>query len=305
MVASLFWFAAVVIRIVTRIGVVALFRTWRLSSGRAWVRHLTGCAALAVLSGAGTAVAAETLRVSGTGGVMPVLKQLIDDYSRQATAIRVEIVYPPTGTIGAIRGVTAGNLDVGFGTRAVQDGESSVKLQSARWVKTAFVITANHPSASAGFTRAQLASIWSGATTRWPDGQPIRLVLRPPNDADITSLRALSPEMSRAVDSALSRPGLPRGENDLHNLELISQVPGAIGGNTLGLLLSSGSKLSAAPLDGVTPGPRTLQDGSYPYVRTIHLITREGVKENAFVTYLNSARAMAILERNGFVAARP
>lgn len=189
---------------------------------------------LAVTVGGGVS-AADTIAitVSGTGAAMPVMKKLADDYASIAGGAPVSLVYPPMGSAGAIRGVAAGNLDLGLSAREVKAGEGGIKQQSTPWVKTAFVIIANHPAMSKGITRAEMAAIWSGITTRWPDGQLIRLVMRLPNDSDIVSLRAMSAEMSRAVDVALSRPGLPRAENDLHNLELIGKVPGAIGGNTL------------------------------------------------------------------------
>lgn len=262
-----------------------------------------GAAILALLVACG-ARAEETMTVAATGSVIPMLKILIDDFASRSPGLKVIVLLPPAGSGGAIKGVAAGGIDLGVAARALRPGEAGPKVQALPWVRTAFVITANHAEISKGFTLAELAAIWSGATLRWPDGQPIRLLLRSPEDADIMALRAMSPEMNRAVDAAFSRPGLPQAENDLRNLEMLEKVPGAIGGSTLGLLLSSGSRLSALAIEGVAPSARSLKDGSYPHQRTLFLISDGRPRAGPFIAYLQSARARALLERNGYSAVK-
>ena len=267
----------------------------------AWLR--VGVAILAQLM-AGSARADETITVAATGSVVPMLEILADDFATQRSDLKIQVLRPPAGSSGAIKGVASGRVDIGVAARALKPGEATAKLEAVPWVSTAFVIAANHAGAPKGLTLAELAAIWSGATQRWPDGAPIRLLLRPPDDADIAALRAMSPEMNRAVDIALLRPGIPRAEHDLRNLEMLRSAPGAIGGSTLGLLLSSRSRLSMLAIDGVTPDVRSLQDGSYPYNRTLFLVSDRDTRASAFIAYLQSARARTLLERNGYIAAK-
>lgn len=214
--------------------------------------------------------AADTLTIAATGTAMPMLKILIEDFSKGSPEFKATLLYPPAGSGGAIRGVATGKVDLGVTSRVPKPDAPGADLRAVPWVRTAFVIAAHHADAARNYTLPELAAIWSGATVRWPDGQPIRLLLRSADDADLASLRAMSVEMSRAVDAALVRPGLPRADHDLNNLEILDKVSGAIGSSTLGLLLSSNSRLSVLTVGGVTPSVRTLKDGTYPF----HLAAR-------------------------------
>jgi phosphate transport system substrate-binding protein len=251
------------------------------------------------------ALGAEPITVNGTGAVLPVLKLLVDDFAAQSPGQAPSIQYPPTGSAGSIRAVAQGRLDLAVAARAPRAEEAGAKWQVIPWVKTAFVIVANRPGPAKGYTRAELAAIWTGAIMQWPDGRPIRLVLRTPDDSDVTSLRAMSPEMSRAVDTAYTRPGLPKAEHDLQNLEMLAKVPGAMGTGALGLLISSGSRLTPLPVEGIAPTTQNLRDGTYPFQRTFYLVSDGGTRVRPFIAYLNSARALKLLEQNGFLAAKP
>ena len=251
------------------------------------------------------AQANETATLATNGSVVPILQTLIQDFATQSPGLKINLLLPPAGSGGAIKGVATGGVDLGVIARALNPDEANHKLEVVPWVRTAFVIVANHSGVVRSHTLDDLAAIWSGATTHWPDGQPIRLLLRSPEDADIIALRAMSPGMNRAVDIAFSRRGLPRADNDLSNLELLEKVPGAIGGSTFGLLKSSRSRLTALPVGGVVPGISTLKDGTYCCQRTLFLVSDGSPRSRPFITYLRSARAMTLLENNGYIAARP
>ena len=244
------------------------------------------------------------LTIAATGTAMPMLKILIDDFTKSAPEFKATLLFPPAGSGGAIRGVATGKVDLGVTSRVPRPNAPGADLRAVPWVRTAFVITAHHADVARNYTLPELAAIWSGATLRWPDGQPMRLLLRSADDADLASLRAMSPEMSRAVDAALLRPGLPRADHDLQNLDILDKVSGAIGSTTLGLLLSSNSRLSVLTVGGVMPSVRTLKDHTYPYLRTLYLVSRPQMN-SPFIDFLRSARAQALLESNGFVMAVP
>jgi phosphate transport system substrate-binding protein len=260
--------------------------------------------AIWAMVGAGTVHAADTLTIAATGTAMPMLKILIDDFTKRSPDFKAILLYPPAGSGGAIRGVATGKVDLGVTSRVPKPDAPGSDLRAVPWVRTAFVITANHVGVARNYTLPELAAIWSGATLRWADGQPMRLLLRSADDADLASLRAMSAEMSRAVDAAILRPGLPRAEHDLNNLEILEKVSGAIGSSTLGLLLSSNSRLSVLTVGGVTPSVRTLKDQTYPYQRTLYLVSAPQIN-SPFIDFLRSARAQALLETNGFIMAAP
>jgi phosphate transport system substrate-binding protein len=262
------------------------------------------CAVVVALASVCSARAADTLTIAATGTAMPMLTILIEDFTQRSPQFKAILLYPPAGSGGAIRGVATGKVDLGVTSRVPRPDAPGADLRAVPWARTAFVITAHHAGVAKNYTLQELAAIWSGATLRWPDGQPMRLLLRSADDADLVSLRAMSAEMSSAVDAALLRPGLPRADHDLHNLEILNKVSGAIGSSTLGLLLSSNSRLTVLTVNGVTPSVRTLKDRTYPYQRTLFLVSRPQMN-SPFIDFLRSERAQALLESNGFIMAAP
>ena len=60
-----------------------------------------------------------------------------------------------------------------------------------------------------------------------------------------------------------------------------------------------------SPVAGVRPSLRSLQDGTYPYQRTLYLVSQPRLRDHPFIAYLRSARANRLLEANGFVKTVP
>lgn len=56
-------------------------------------------------------------------------------------------------------------------------------------------------------TLDQIVRIYSGELNKWPDGKPIRLILRPEGDVDTMMLKGISPDLRDAGGKAQSREG--------------------------------------------------------------------------------------------------
>lgn len=70
---------------------------------------------------------------------------------------------------------------------------------------------------------------------------------------------------------------------------------------TLALILSERRPLEALSLDGVAPSPKTITDGSYPYFKSMYLVTKPKHSEltRRFVSFVISAQAREILTALG------
>lgn len=252
------------------------------------------------------AVLAETIKVGGTGAALGAMHLLGSEFSRQNPAIKIEVL-PYIGSTGAIKNVDSGGIDLGISGRLLKPGEDKLDVRLSRYALTPLVI-AGHPGVTLkSISRAQLAALYSGQTTRWDDGGAVRLVLRPANETDNEVLRTMSPDISRALDTALARPGMRYAATDQDAADALEQVPGAIGTSTLGLVRSEKRRVSILALDGVMPGIDTLKTGRYPYHKPLFLVTRgqPSAAVQAFVAFIRSPHGQNLLAANGQLPVNP
>ena len=121
---------------------------------------------------------------------------------------------------------------------------------------------------------ADLVEIYSGRKTAWPDGSRLRVILRPNGDSDTAFLRGLSPAMNRAVDDGFKLPGVKIAATDQDAADALGSIPGAFGVSTLLQVRAEARPLTPVPVGGVAPGLAALANGSYPYAKTLYLVTR-------------------------------
>ncbi len=256
-----------------------------------------------LVSGSRT-VAAETIRISGTGGAMETMRILGEAFRKNNPGIRVEMV-SGMGSSGSIKAVLAGRLDIGLSGRTLNDEEREQGAVETRYARTPFVFAVNRTLKITGMTLEGVVGIYAG-NRDWEGGKRIRLVLRSPKDSDVPVLKAMSPAMSAAVDVALRRKGMIIATTDDDVVDVIESVPGAFGGTTLSLVLSEKRALRVLALDGVVPSVRTMADRSYPYSKTFSMVTRKNPSAAVlrFIAFVRSPAGSAILSKYGQAAAR-
>lgn len=230
------------------------------------------------------------LRIGGVGSVTPILKRLAATYEQQHPGFRVQVVEPPLGSSGSVRALEAGKLEVAVTGRVLTPQERG---NVTPWVRTPLVLATSYLKAT-GLSLKQVADAYAGRMTTWPDGQPLRLVLRSAFESETLQLKALSPEVAQAVDAALQRRDLPVPDNDLAALELIQRVQGSLGSSSLGLMLSTQAKARALPIEGREPTLAHLLSGAYPWSRSYHLV-QPAQASHAVVRWLDFLRSDAAL----------
>jgi phosphate transport system substrate-binding protein len=256
-----------------------------------------------LVSGARSA-AAETIRISGTGGAMVTMRILGEAFRKKNPRIRVEMM-PGIGSSGSVKAVLAGRLEIGLCGRSLTGEERDLGAMETKYAKTPFVFAVNRTLKLTGMTLDGIAGIYAGKRD-WEGGKRIRLVLRPPEDSDIPILKKMSPSMSAAVDTALRRRGMIVATTDDDAADAIAGVPGAIGGTTLPLVLSRKRTLRVLALDGIVPSVRTMADRSYPYSKTFYMVTRKNPTAAVlrFIDFVRSPEGAAILSRYGQASTR-
>lgn len=247
---------------------------------------------------------ADTIKVGGTGSGIGVIKLLAEAYRVRHPETQI-IVVPALGSSGGIRAVAAGVLDLGLSGRPLTPTERGQRLVEQEIARTPLVLATMH--AHPGFTLSEVVQIYRGTLQTWPDGSPLRLILRPQTDTESTILRLISPEMDRAVTVAHARPGVHIAIVDQDSADAIERIPGAFGTSSLALILSEQRKMKALRVNGVMPSVATLADGSYPCYKALTLITGRNPSEpvKGFVEFILSRQGARMLSNHGFLPVRP
>jgi phosphate transport system substrate-binding protein len=255
--------------------------------------------AVVAASGFGSA-AAETIRISGTGGAVGTIPFLAEAFRKVRPDVRIDLL-PSMGSSGAVKAVLAGRLDIGLSGRPLTGEERDRGAVETRYAATPFVFCVNKGVEADRLTLEEVVEIYAGRRDRWRNGTRLRLITRPPMDSDIPVLKGISQEMSRAVESALHRKGMIVAMTDHEAADLVADVPGAFGAVTLSLVVTENRKVRVLALGGIMPSLRTIADGSYPCVKTFRMVTRRdpGAAVRGFVEFVRSPSGAAVLAKYG------
>jgi phosphate transport system substrate-binding protein len=240
------------------------------------------------------------VRIGGSGGPLASMQMLAEAFQKTQAQTRFVIV-PSLGSGGGIKALQAGAIDLALVSRTLKDSERGAGVVATEYARTPFVFATAVRSNLTGITSAELIRIYRGERSAWPDGRPLRLVLRPRVDSDTDILKSLSPEMSQAVHAAYAREGLIIANTDKASADSIETIPGAIGTTTLAQIISEKRELNALALDGVMPSLATLADGKYPYYKSFFMVVGPGSSAltRQFAAFVQSPAGRELLQKNG------
>ncbi len=242
----------------------------------------------------------EPLRLSGTGSSLGALRLLAEAFEKANPGQAVRI-FPSVGSSGAIKAVADGALDIGISGRPLHPAEQASGLLALPYARTPFVFAVGSRVGAPGITAVELARIYRGEASAWPDGERIRLVLRPRTDVDTLYVRSLSPELDAAMEVALGREGMLMAATNQDCNDALSHIPGSLGPSTLTQLLTENRPIRALAWNGVAPTLEHLASGAYPLSKPLLLVVRTGPSAavRRFIAFLGTPVAAGILERTG------
>lgn len=167
--------------------------------------------------------------------------------------------------------------------------------------RTPLLIVTGTPVGRTDLTSADLAGIYAGRLKIWPNGETIRLVLRPEGDIDTRILQGLSPAMRSAMAEAQKRPGMLIAVTDPESNEIVAKTPGSVGASGMTGMIGEHAPLHTLSLDGVQPTLKALATGAYPLAKGINFVTtpRTSAEGRRFLDFIYSARGRALAEKVG------
>lgn len=249
----------------------------------------------------GAPASADSVKIGGTGGALGTMQVLAEAFQKAHIDAKVVIV-PGLGSGGGRKALLGGAIDIAVTSKAGKDEEKLEGAVATLYGRNPFVFATSKKNPVSALTTKDIVEIWSGKKTTWPNGQRLRLILRPATDSDTDILKSISPAMADAVKTALSREGMKVALTDNDSADAIESTPGALGTSLLALIVAEKRALKALSLNGVMPSTKTITDGSYPYFKSMYLLT--GVKPSQaaqqFVSFVTSAQRHKVLRQLGY-----
>ena len=229
-----------------------------------------------------------------------MVRLLAEAYSEQHRDFRIEIG-KPLGSTGAVQALLAGMLDMVVSSKLLTPEQEAKGLRLHRFGKTPLLAVTEKTVSKKDITTRELEDIYAGRLRQWPNGERIRVVLRPWEDIDSTILRGLSPGMNEALSKSRALEGVLSAATDPESDETVSRTPGAIGTAALVSVVSGRQALNALSLNGVKGSLQSLSRGNYPLVKQIHFVTTAHPSPAVlkFLDFVYSPQGRAIAEKAG------
>jgi len=162
----------------------------------------------------------------------------------------------------------------------------------------AVVVNAANPVGN--LTREQVRDIFTGVIQNWKDvggpDAPIHLYLRDPISGTFMGFKELAMEgKSYASEEHLFT-------NYTAIVEAVGRDANSIGYSGFNPAPRAGAK--AVTIDGVAPTAEAVNQGKYPYARTLHLYTNKAKERPAavdFIQFIRSPRGQEVMAQMGYV----
>lgn len=245
-------------------------------------------------------LAAQTLALGGTGGDLGTMQHLATAFEQVNPGITVNVL-PSLGSSGGIKALLANTVDIALTSRALNDKERQLGLREIPYAETVVLFATPDENPQTGLTTADITAMFAGERQQWPDGTPVRVVLRPPNSADQRLLSQYIPGLEQALIAAEKRRGVPVTFTVQEAADTIEQLHWGLGASNLSVILGEQRKLKGLSLDGIAPTISNLENGSYPLPRRFSFVVPAelGEKAQAFIHFVYSESGAAILTRTG------
>jgi len=245
--------------------------------------------------------AGEAVRIGGTGMGLAAMRLLGEDLQQQHPDVSVQVL-PSLGTPGGIEALADGAIDIAIASRPLKPPERDKGVREASCMTTAMVFVSSHPRPG-GIELLRIPELYSNPSPTWPDGTPLKIILRSRTGSEHPYLIQAIPGMEKALEAAFARPGIPVGATDQENVDLAQHVPGSLSVATLMQIAAERPGVRMLALDGVQPTVDTVEDGSYPFPLRVCLLlpTKPSPDAVRFIAFANSEEGRQRLRRFGAV----
>jgi phosphate transport system substrate-binding protein len=152
-----------------------------------------------------------------------------------------------------------------------------------------------------------IAAFFQNVKSVWPDGTPVRVVLRSSAEVDAILLANTFPNMAAAIEQLRGHPEIPVMATDQDNVLLAEKMAGSLTAVTLTQVVTEKPRLHFLAIDGVDPTLENFERGTYPYRKDFYFVFAPNRKPavERFIAFLRSADGEKLLRETGNLAPRP
>lgn len=247
-------------------------------------------------------VSAATFTVGGTGAVTRALELVGASFTKE-TSIPLEVI-PSLGSSGAIAATADGVLALAVAGRDLKEEEVGKGLRVAAKLRTPFGLVTSRAEPG-NLKSSDIAGLYAADQPKWPDGSPVRIILRPVAESDNAVLGELFPGLTEAIEQARTRPDLSVAATDQDNATAAEATEGSLVGATLTQVMSEERDLRFVSIDGVVPSVPAFEDGSYPFGKDLFLVVPVEIspEAQAFLAFIETDAGKAALREAGILPA--
>jgi phosphate transport system substrate-binding protein len=259
---------------------------------RFWRTAQAALVALAAVAASAPAPA-EDITAGGTGSVTELLRLLGAEFQARE-GIKLDIV-PSMGSGGGVLALKDNVLDIAVSGQALSKEALADGLHVALSLRTPFGWATSQPQKH-NMAIADIIEAYRTPGRLWPDGTPVRVILRPKMSPDTLLMEELVPALGPAMEAARQRPDIPVTSTDPDNADVAERTAGSLAGITALQLISERRKLHLISIDGVAPTWENFERGTYKYGKTLHFILPARPKPAAerFIAFLGSPQGQQI-----------
>ena len=228
------------------------------------------------------------------------MRLLVAEYQKVHPDIHIQVP-PSLGSTGGIKALLDGALDICLVARPLTQAEADAQLTYRPYARTAIIFAVNPLAEVSALNYQQIANIWTGNLTRWPNGEYIRPIIRSATESDLLPIFAFSPQLKNAFTRATERPELIFAPTAQDNVNILLSLPGAFGVSSLAQIHSENAFVIPLTLAGVKPTLENLATGRYPFGKDFALVYQDSklpAKLRPFIDFIFSRQACGILTEN-------
>jgi phosphate transport system substrate-binding protein len=247
---------------------------------------------------ASTAAAqADSIRIDGSTGVMPLVKALAAEYRGGPVAFGAGL-----GSSVRLEAVRLGRIDIALASHGIVVADVERQGLSVHHVADVPVGFGVHPSTGVGsLTEAQICDIYAGRVTNWKQvggaDLPIAAATRPKGEVDGDVVTGAIPCVATPHATVVSK------EKPEDMAAFLAATTGAIGMTTSTVAGQSGGRIVLVSLGGVAPMPDNLRANRYRLTRESFLVTRREptAAVSSFLVFVRSPAGARVIGSTGAV----
>lgn len=236
-----------------------------------FLRRWLAAAGMAVFAFSAVPGHADTIKVGGTGSALGTMRMVGEAFEKTHPGIAVQVP-KSLGSSGGINAVARGAVDLALSSRALREKEKNTGLRASLYAITPLGLFTARGGTNVSLSVKEVAHIFAGQRTAWPDRKPILIAMRPKTETDIEILGSYSPELKAALDIAVGRSELPILFADQDTLDFLEDNPGSFGAMALAAAVSERRRITPIDLDGVAPTVENLANGTYRLSKAFYFV---------------------------------